>query len=104
MKQPRQGRAVQFAPFAALSGFSDLIDKCNEQKGPRRELLEDAAEQISLVLSSVIKGDMVRITFYRTDRYLTVEGTVASIDSIYMRMAVGDHLIPFSDIFEIERI
>ncbi len=103
MKQPRPGRAVQFAPFAALNGFSGIIDKCNEQKGPRRELLEDAAEQISEVLSSVVRGDLVRVTFYRKDRYITIVGEVRAIDIIYRRLSVDDDIIPINDIFEIER-
>ena len=102
MKQPRQSRATQFAPFAALRGLEDLIEEKREVLDQRRELMEDAALLLSDTLRSLRKGDAVRVTYYNTDRYQTLCGKVEHIDEIYRNVKVGGNTVHFDDICELE--
>ena len=104
MKQPRQTRASQFSPFAALRGLEELIEEKHEVLDQRRELMEDTALLLSDTLRSLRKGDAVRVTYYNTDRYKTFFGKVEHIDEIYRNVKVGGNTVHFDDIFELEII
>lgn len=86
-------RAAQFAPFAALSGYDDLIQEEARQVGRRIELSESETEllnqKLARIRSMILAGrcPAVAITRFIPDpfkdggRYETVTETVRKIDS-----------------------
>ena len=50
-------------PFAALKGYYEMIDERKRIKMPKKLLGEDAAQELSDALSSIERGDMVRIVY-----------------------------------------
>lgn len=104
MKQPRQTRASQFSPFAALRGLEEMIEDKTVLRTPRRELLEDAALLLCDTIARLRTGDEARVTYYHTDRYVTISGRVEKVDEIYRNFKLCGKTILFDDIFELEII
>lgn len=101
MKEQRAGRAKQFLPFAALVGLDDALAAKRRVSEARRELAEDEAALLSDKLFNISKGDTVRVTYYDTDRYITCEGEVASIDKVFHTVRILKTDIAFDDIVDI---
>ena len=107
------GRAAQFSPFAALTGFEAAIKETARLTDERKELDETAAAVLEMKLNML--ADIVEdrpeavLTYYRQDSakkggaYVTAAGTVKKIDE-FERAIVFDsgEKIKISDIFEIE--
>lgn len=53
-RQPRDVRAAQFAPFAALTGFGDVIEEAGRLTQERLDLAEDEEEGIAAALREVV--------------------------------------------------
>ncbi len=117
---PRQDRAAQFAPFAALSGYEDAIREAARRTVPRMDLEEDEKEELdrtfSLLASQVrARGfsQTVQVTFFLPDQrktggnYLVSSGIVRKIhmDSriLDLEEAGGTvRTIPLADICQLE--
>lgn len=104
MAKPRHERAVQFAPFSALTGFEEVIRSRAVRKAPRRELLPDEAERINRALTSISVGDTVRATYYRDGAYVTAVGILTDLDPIFATVTVVKSTIALSDLFAIEAV
>lgn len=94
-------RAKLFMSFDSLKGYYDMIAETKREKEPRRELSEDDAAALSDILLNIKKGDMVQVTYYRSDFYDTITGTVTAADKVFRRLTVLNTVIPFADIAEI---
>ena len=70
--EPRRhaDRAAQFMPFAALTGYYDLVRERERVTEPRREPSEEDAERISSELAGTRPRELVRVPsrFLRTFR------------------------------------
>lgn len=97
-------RAKQFMPFSALKGFDDMIKVENKEPSDRKILSEEDSDNIGLVLGKIKKNDVVKITFYETDGYVTLTGIVAKIDYDMKRLTVVKRAIDFKDIYFIEKV
>ena len=95
-------RARQFMPFAALRGFEELIRQQTREKTPRRELSEYEAARLSKRMTRVEKGSMIRVTYYETDAYVTLEGMVSEIDFTLRFLRVVKTRINFDDVWDIQ--
>lgn len=102
--QRRADRAAQFMPFAALTGYYELVRRQERVVQPRHELTEEEALALSRTMAQVRRGDMVRVTYYDWDCYRTVSGMVARIDPVYRRLQVVKTTIAFDDIRSLERV
>ena len=102
MKGSYQDRAKQFLPYSSLRGFEAIVEKRRDIKCPRRELLDDAAEELSRRLVALSEGARCRVTYYLTDKYASIEGIVKRIDIIGRRLILESVTIPIDDIFSIE--
>lgn len=89
-------------PFAALRGYYDLIRERERVPEPRRGRTDEEDAELSALMASVKKGDMLRVTYYDRDAYVTLDGLVASVDTVYRRLTVIKTAIPFDDIYSIE--
>jgi hypothetical protein len=107
----RVARAAQFAPFAALSGFEELVIEEARVTDERRALSEEEKIRISDILSNALengKSAEISITYFVSDKYkkggsyVTRVGTLASLDA-YRRVIImtdgGE--IPIDDITEV---
>lgn len=103
-QMPAINRAAQFSPFAALSGFDDIISEAGKPADVFAEPGEDWKEQLNLRLAliweNLSRRPEITVTFFRpgeTDKphvsrpvgpsregcgsYLTVRGNVKKIDA-----------------------
>ena len=112
-------RAAQFSPFAALSGYEDMVSEEARVVDNKKDLSENEKEQLNQKLNALQsklmdgKSPSVSITYFLPDplkdggSYETVTGTVKKIDGIakqiiLTRAAVhGNHAINLEDILEI---
>ena len=117
----RHDRAAQFAPFAALTGYGDMIDEEERQVGRRIELGEDETAAVNEVLVRIRRAldagerPAVTVTYFVPDplkdggRYETTAETVRRFDPVNGRLiperkagpAGSDAGIRISDILEI---
>lgn len=104
VEEPRRhaDRAAQFMPFAALTGYYDLVRERERVSEPRREPSGEEAARISAELSAVRKGQLVRVTHYERDAYITTEGIVTCVDPVSRELTVVRHHIAFDDVWCVE--
>ena len=101
---PASKRAKQFQPFDALCGFKEAIAATERFTEPKRELADYRIEQINEKLISLHKGETVILTYYgySEEKYLQLTGSVTSIDPYWGSIRIGDEIIDFPEIYEIE--
>ncbi|MGN0302472.1 MAG: hypothetical protein ACI4BI_06340 [Anaerotardibacter sp.] len=95
-------RARQFMPFAALTGYYDLIKKREIVPEPKRVPSEERALELSRILSQLQKGDLVSVTHYQNQGYCTTTGVISEIDTTFRTIRVVKTLISLDDIWELK--
>lgn len=106
---PPSGRAAQFSPFAALTGFEAVITETARLTDRRIELDEDAKAAITRKLQTVMEhireGPEITVTWFRPDgkkdggAYVTVTGAVKRIDEYRRVILMADGTrIPIDDV------
>lgn len=98
----RADRARQFMPFAALTGYYEIIKERERVAVPRRELSEEELQILSDKMNKVKKGDMVTVTHYIEYRYEETTGLVSNIDTVYRTISIVKNKIPFDDIVDLQ--
>ena len=109
---PREARAAQFAPFAALTGYESDVNEAARYTGKRRELGEYETERLNRRINEIrdrIHGNTeVIITYFKPDEkktggeYLNIGGRVRKIDDYGRTLTLtSGALIPLDDISEI---
>lgn len=109
---PREARAAQFAPFAALTGYESDVNEAARYTGKRRELGEYETERLNRHINEIrdgIHGNAeVIITYFKPDEkkaggeYLSIGGRVRKIDDYGRTLTLtSGALIPLDDISEI---
>lgn len=114
-RMPRENRAAQFAPFAALSGYEDAVNETARLTDERIELNEDAKDALNDAMRriqfSLQKGEhaSLEITYFIPDerkaggRYETVSGTVRKVDAgIGYLFLMDGQQIRIRDIFSVK--
>ncbi len=97
-------RAKQFAPFAALKGHEMELAKKREVFEERIELAEDEIFYINEVLSAIEKGQVVNVTYYDRNAYVTTCGTIEKIYNYELALQIKGKRIEFKDIYRIEKM
>ena len=109
---PREARAAQFAPFAALTGYESDVNEAARYTGKRRELGEYETERLNRRINEIRDGNHgnteVIITYFKPDEkkaggeYLNIGGRVRKIDDYGRTLTLtSGTLIPLDDISEI---
>lgn len=109
---PREARAAQFAPFAALTGYESDVNEAARYTGKRRELGEYETERLDRRINEIRDGihgnTEVIITYFKPDEkkaggeYLNIGGRVRKIDDYGRTLTLtSGALIPLDDISEI---
>lgn len=109
---PREARAAQFAPFAALTGYESDVNEAARYTGKRRDLGEYETERLNRRINEIRDGihgnTEVIITYFKPDEkkaggeYLNIGGRVRKIDDYGRTLTLtSGALIPLDDISEI---
>lgn len=79
-----ENRAAQFAPFAALVGYSEAITSSQENKEEKKMISDDKKEEIEEIFHAINKGSTVEIKYYASNKkkYLSYIGIVKAIDLV----------------------
>ena len=102
-----QHRAKQFAPFAALRGFEEIVRKQEIIYEPKRDLSEEKKNELDMKLRILAYGMKIQATYFKESRemkpagqYHTICGTVEFFDpSIHLR--IDDTIILIPDLCEL---
>ena len=105
-------RAAQFAPFAALTGYDDIIAETGRLTGSKIELDEEQRASLNAVLQTIrgrlLERPEVILTYFRPDSrkaggtYLRIKGHVRNIDEASRLVVLADGpSIPIDDLFSI---
>ena len=106
---PLYKRAAQFSPFAALTGYDDMVidaSKITDRKIDSYDELEMMISDKLNYINNHIKDKIkVIITYfsYKDSKYITKEGIVKRIDIIYKNIKLEDNtIIDINDIIDID--
>lgn len=113
VKMPGRNRAAQFSPFAALSGYSEVIAEVGRLTQERRYLTEEETEKLGRRLFFLSRHNTppqeITVTYFHPDprkpggAYRTVTGTVKKIDAYRKTVILSSGLsIPMGEIFSLE--
>ena len=109
---PREIRAAQFAPFAALTGYGEVLREERRLTQARRELGEDAREDVRRELNKLAERipehPRVRILWFTADTkkaggfYRETSGPAKKLDLYRRHLELADGTrIPLDEIAEI---
>lgn len=98
---PRQNRAAQFAPFAALSGYDSAIAETarltEHERTPDEERLTLLNEKFHALLDLIRDQPEITITYFEPDErkdggaYLRITGRIRRIDDANRLLIFDDH-------------
>ena len=103
-------RAAQFAPFAALVGYEEAIEKSQERMTRRKELSEDKKQEIANTLNRLEQNVEVTIEYFvlkdktlDMGKYLTYAGKIKKIDHVERKIIfLNRKSIYIKDIYDIK--
>lgn len=98
----RADRAAQFMPFAALRGYYELLREQARVPEPRHELTDEEAVALSRTVQCVRRRQIVRVTYYDRDAYVSLTGCVTHIDLAARELVIIKTTISLDDIRELE--
>ena len=95
-------RSAQFAPFSALTGYSELIQETGRETTPKIDILEDDRDILDIKLKMINKElfnkPIVSITYFVKDskksggKYETCEDYIKKIDFIKHFIVLSNNL------------
>lgn len=101
-KMSIENRAKQFAPFAAIRGLHEALEKKERIIVKKVELSEEIAEELDRKMQQLEKGEIISVVYYAEDNYLKKTGIVARIDRNSKVLQIVDTKIAFEDILNVE--
>ena len=100
-----ENRAAQFAPFAALVGYSEAITSSQEYKEEKIILAKDKKDELEEKLHQLNKGNVIEIKYYSMNKkkYLIYKGTIKQIDKVEKKIVfINRDSIQIKDIIDIK--
>ena len=111
-RMPRKNRAAQFAPFAALTGYDDLIHEAARYTERRIVLDENKKEELNRKLHALLRTDPPKeavFTCFVPDAkksggtYEETAGTIINADFLYGYLTLDSgRVLDIGDVVEIE--
>lgn len=89
-------------PFAALTGYYQMIREMQRVIEERHELTDEEAAELDHVLAQVRRGDLVRVRYYERDGYVSRTDIVRQIDAALRKVRLEHMDIPFADVLSVE--
>lgn len=110
---PRENRAAQFAPFAALTGHKEMVEETQRLTEQKRCLDEHQKElldqELQIILSHRKEHPFVNVCYFVKDEqkeggcYMTMIKQLKKMDEVYHKLTFFDHtVIELDDIYRIE--
>lgn len=97
-KMSNYDRAAQFAPFAALAGYEEVIRDQERTVYDRIILSEDEINDLNDALNYLKKNDKVEIEYYNGYTYEIIEDVFVSYDIIKKELRCRKHRIRLYDL------
>lgn len=100
-----ENRAAQFAPFAALVGYSEAIEESQEYNEEKIILAKDKKDELEEKLHQLNKGNVIEIKYYSMNkkRYLIYKGTIKQINKVEKKIVfINRDSIQIKDIIDIK--
>ena len=108
-----EDRAAQFSPFAALTGYGDVILETQRLTDEKVELDEEALallnEKYQMLMRRMDEQPVVQITYFQPDErkeggsYVTVTGVVRRVDDVMRKITMQDgNEIEMGEILNVE--
>ena len=99
----RSERAKQFAPFDALRGLREALEKKEREheRQEKRMRTEEETEALERVLPLLSRGKRAEVLFYEGGFYLQARGVIEEIDLIRRTIRIGEGVLSFEDIYYI---
>ena len=110
-KMSLEQRAVQFAPFASLVGYSDSVKETARLTNRRIELDEEIKKMLDLKLQEIQnhKNEVITFTYFIPDlkkdggKYVNISGIIKKIDDYKQEIILDDNTkIPIKEIIDIQ--
>ena len=112
-QMPKEARAAQFAPFAALTGYDAVIQETARLTDRLVELEEYDNDRLNRIFSELMdslkKHPMVTVSYFKHDEhkaggaYMTVSGKLKKIDTNEQIMKMEDGtVIPIGSIMDLQ--
>lgn len=102
-------RAKQFAPFAALKGYEEAIQRQELVYVPFNELSDEQKNKLDQKLHMISCKDLVTASYFLPysdssdlGMYHTITGTVEVLDLKNLSMQIDDTVIAFSTLTDLE--
>lgn len=102
-KMPISERAKQFMPFAALRGFGGYISNRAKVKSEKRILTEEENDRLNQIFSTLKKGEVIFVTYFRDGYNYSVTGAVSMCDTALKRIRVIKDEIAFDEIISVKK-
>jgi hypothetical protein len=103
---PVSERAKQFAPFDALRGLDEALERKRLEMAhvSKRQLEDTALEELNNALSCIEKGDFVKASYYEDGDYLDIGGVVSFNDTVGQTIRIDGTDLRYDDIYRIEKV
>lgn len=88
MQNKISDRSNQFLPFDALKGLSLALKEKEIVYDKKRDLSEEAMEEISNTINELSVGDCISIKYYKSRKYQDFYGYFMKTDSIRRKIRV----------------
>lgn len=113
VQMPRESRAAQFAPFAALTGYDSCVKEEARLTDERAELTDGQIEKLNIktayLISRIKERPRITVTYFLPDEkknggsYVAAEGELSQIEEASGVLIFTDKKrIPLFDILDIE--
>lgn len=97
---PASQRAKQFSMFDALKGLKEALVAKERQPEPRKELAQDAIEELNRTICALQPGTLATVVYYChfQKKYCQLTGIVTKIDVFWKTLFLGEVGVDFSEI------
>lgn len=104
-KMPPSQRAKQFAPFDAVVGLRKALYEKERLREARRQLSEEAIEEINGILKILHPHDTVTVIHYKNaeQKYVKTTGEVQKLNPQSHTLIISAQEVQFEDIYKITK-
>ena len=90
--------------FDALKGFKEALAAKERQPEPRKELAQDAIEELNRVICALKPGIPVTVVYYcrYREEYCQLTGVVTKIDAYWKYLQIGTLCVDYTDLTNID--
>ena len=99
----RGDRAKQFAPFDALRGLREALERkeLEHERQEKRARTDEETEALERVLPLLTRGRRAEALFFEGGFYLQARGTIEDVDLVRRTLRIGDGVLAFDDLYYI---